>query len=60
MARGAEIKTRVFVPQTDGTYKPWSDLTKEERKAVSDWAVEQVGQVFNNYFSQHPEVYEKI
>lgn len=60
MAKGGDIKCRVFVPQADGTYKLWEEQTEAEKAAVSDWAVNQMGQVFNDYFSQHPEVYAKI
>lgn len=40
--------------------RPWEDFTQEEKAEYGKKVVERMGRVFNEYFSQHPEVYAKF
>lgn len=60
MARGREIKCRGFVPDENGEYRPVESLSPEEREKFVQSLVNRMGAVFEDYFSQHPEVYAKF
>ena len=36
------------------------EYTPEERKEIGRKATERMGQVFNTYFGEHPDVYVKV
>lgn len=56
MARKSEpLKYRIFVGD-----RPLEELTPDEREVFRDRVVQRMGEVFNDYFSLHPEVYAKF
>ena len=55
MARQQYTLGRVFVGD-----RPIEDLTPEERTAFQRRTVQRMGDVFNNYFSLHPDVYVRV
>jgi len=54
-----ELTVRGFVPDGNGGYRPYEDLTEAEKDAFGKRIVEKMGRVINDYFSQHPEAYER-
>lgn len=56
MARkGNEIKIRIFIGD-----RPLEELTPEEKSKYGKKAAQRMGEVFNRYFNEHPEVLEKL
>ncbi len=56
MAKRSDILPyRIFVGG-----RPWEELTPEEKDAFGQKVADRMGRVFNDYFSQHPEVYQKF
>lgn len=46
---------RIFVND-----RPLEDYSPEERAEIGRKATERMGQVFNTYFGEHPDVYVKV
>lgn len=54
------ITYRIFVPDEEGGYRNWEELSQPEKDAFGDKVAERMGQSFNDWFSLHPEDYAKI
>lgn len=50
-----DIKIRIFVGD-----RPLEELTPEEKSEYGKKAAQRMGEVFNRYFNEHPEVLEKL
>lgn len=57
--KSAPIKCRLLVPQEDGSYKDFYDLTPEEKDAFSAKCCERMGKMLNEYYNAHPDRYRK-
>lgn len=53
--KGNEIKIRIFIGD-----RPLEELTPEEKSEYGKKAAQRMGEVFNRYFNEHPEVLEKL
>lgn len=60
MARGQQIKCRGFIPDGNGGYRPVESLSPDEKREFAQKLADRMGAALNDYFSQHPEVYEKF
>lgn len=50
-----QITYRIFVGN-----RPIEELSRAERKQFVEQCADQMGQKLNDYFGQHPEVYERM
>lgn len=58
--RCQEIICRGFVPDGNGGYRPYDELSDTEKKAFERKAVERMGKVFTDHCSVHPEAIPRI
>lgn len=58
--RGKPIKCVSFIPDGNGGYRPYDDLSEKEKDEFAEIMTNRMGKVFNDYFSQHPEVYKNF
>lgn len=50
-----ELTYRIFVGE-----RPWEELTEEEREAFREKCADRMGRALNDYYTQHPEAYQRI
>lgn len=61
MARGdGEITCQFFIGQADGSYKPYTELSEQERAAFGKRLVARMGEAINNYYAGRPEEAAKL
>lgn len=58
--KSREITVRGFVPDGNGGYRPYEELSAEEKKAFGEKLVQRMGDAINQYASVHPEAIPRI
>lgn len=58
--KSAPIKCRLLVPQEDGSYRDFIDLTGEEREAFQAKMSKRFADTMRDYYLSHPEKIEEL
>lgn len=58
--RGKPITCVSYIPDGNGGYRRYDELSEAEKEEFANYINNKLGNYFNDYFSRHPEVYEKF
>lgn len=54
------LRVRMFVPDGNGGYRDYMDLTAEEREAFGEKLGKRLCETLNDYYNSHSEKWEEL